>query len=188
MSNDLKTKQSKYISLLLRHKPEAGNLTLDQHGWCDVRALIKAVKDQFKGFSLADLEDIVTTDEKQRYAFNDTKTKIRANQGHSINVDVEFKELIPTTNLYHGTATRYLDSIMRDGLTPQSRQWVHLTDKLDEAILTGSRHGTPVVLVIDVAKMIEDGYKFYISANNRYMIKHVPAKYIINMIYQDYKG
>ena len=187
MSNDLKTSQSKYISLLLRHKPEAGNLTLDLHGWCDVSALIKAVKNKFKSFSLNDLENIVATDEKQRYSFNDTKTKIRANQGHSVNVDIEFKELTPTTNLYHGTAIRYLDSIMKDGLTPQSRQWVQLTDKLDEAILTGRRHGTPVVLVIDAPKMAEDGYKFYISANNRYMIKHVPAKYIIDFIYHDYR-
>ena len=178
MSNDLKTNQSKYISLLLRHKPEAGNLTLDSHGWCDTNKLINAVKREFGQFDLNSLEEIVREDSKQRYSFNENKSKIRANQGHSINVDLEFKEIIPTKTLYHGTATRFLDSILKEGLKPQSRQWVHLTDKLEEAIATGRRHGKPVVLYIKVDKMLEDGYKFYISENNRYMIKHVPSKYI----------
>ena len=183
MANNLKTQISQYIALLLRHKPEVGGLTLDNHGWCDTKALIKSIKMEFNNFNMELLEEIVREDSKQRYSFNENKTKIRANQGHSIKVDLEFKEIHPDKPLYHGTATRFLNSIMKEGVKPQSRQWVHLTDNLEEAVATGKRHGTPVILVINVANMLKDGYKFYISENNRYMIKEIPSKYIIETRY-----
>ena len=175
------TKASKYIALLLRHKPEEGNLTLDKEGYCPTNDLVKALKRQFTWFTLEDLKDIVASDEKGRYSFNETKSKIRANQGHSTNqVNITFKEVTPPDVLYHGTATRFLDDIYREGLKPMSRQYVHLSKDIETATKVGSRHGNLYILEIDCKKMIEDGYKFYLSENQVYLTKSVPRKYIKN--------
>ena len=179
--NDLKTKESKYIALLLRHKPEEGNLTLDKEGYCLTDSLVKAVKKEFPSFSLNDLKDIVASDEKGRYSFNENQTKIRANQGHSTNqVNITFKEVIPPNILYHGTATRFLNNIYKEGLKPMNRQYVHLSKDIETANKVGSRHGKVYILEIDCQKMVEDGYKFYISENNVYLTKSVDRKYIKN--------
>lgn len=172
------TKASKFISLLLRHKPEVGNLTLDEHGWCDVSDLIVVVEKRNSGFSMNDLEEVVRTDEKQRYSFNENKTLIRANQGHSIPVDVELSETTPPDVLYHGTATKNVDSIQDIGLQHMSRLYVHLSSDYETAVKVGSRHGKPVVFTVDAKKMYEDGFKFYLSANGVWLIKEVPAHYL----------
>ena len=174
-------KASKYIALLLRHKPEEGNLTLDREGYCPTVDLVRAVKRQFTWFTLNDLYDIVNSDEKGRYSFDTHKIRIRANQGHSTNqVNITFKEVIPPDVLYHGTATRFLNNIYKEGLKPMNRQYVHLSKDIETANKVGSRHGNVYILEIDCKKMVEDGYKFYISENNVYLTKSVPKKYFKN--------
>lgn len=168
-----KEKTSKFISLILRHKPEAGNLELDKHGWASVDKLLDATK-----ISMEQLEDIVYTDEKNRYSFNADKTLIRANQGHSIDVDVELLEMAPPDILYHGTATRFLDGIFAEGLKKQSRKYVHLSKDFDTAVKVGKRHGNPIVLKIDALRMWCDGYKFYIANNGVWLTDNIPVDYI----------
>lgn len=170
------TKISKFISLILRHKPETIGIKLDEHGWADVEDLLKGVDIDF-----STLEQIVKEDEKGRYSFSDDKTKIRANQGHSINVDVELEEKIPPNVLYHGTAEKYLDNINLEGLKPMSRLYVHLTEDLEIAKKTGQRHGKLVIFEIDAKRMIDDGIKFYLSVNNVWLVRTVPPKYLSRM-------
>ena len=167
----------KYIALILRHKPEVIGITLDEHGWANVPDLIKGInKTQY--FTMGMLEKIVEEDNKQRYSFNREKTLIRANQGHSINVDVELKEMIPPDILYHGTGMKYCNSIDRDGLIPKSRLYVHLSKDIDTAINVGSRHGDPVVYKVKAKEMYNGGYKFYLSANGVWLTKEVPIVYL----------
>lgn len=167
----------KLISLILRHKPDVIGITLDEHGWANVDELIKSVNKRHK-LTMEMLEEIVATDNKQRYSFNEDKTKIRANQGHSINVDVELEEIAPPEYLWHGTARKYVDSIIKDGLIPKSRLYVHLSDNYDTAVNVGKRHGEPVVLCIWAGDMYRDGHKFYRSKNGVWLVKHVPVEYM----------
>ena len=170
---------SKFISLILRHKPEAIGITLDEHGWAEVAALIDGIN--AAGGHRLDmdlLEEIVRTDEKQRYSFNEDHSLIRANQGHSVPVDVELEEKTPPAVLYHGTGEKYVSSIGERGLIPKSRLYVHLSSDIPTAKKVGSRHGKPVVYAVDCAKMAADGYRFYLSANHVWLTKAVPAKYL----------
>lgn len=167
------TKTSKYISLILRHKPETIGITLDPHGWADVDRLLAGV-----GISMEELEEIVSTDEKQRYSFNDDKTRIRANQGHSIQVDLELMEKEPPETLYHGTTGRFLGAIQKEGLHRQSRQYVHLSGDLETALKVGSRRGKPVVLLVHAGEMYRDGYAFYQSENGVWLTNEVPVQYL----------
>lgn len=169
---------SKFLSLILRHKPEVIGITLDKHGWANVDDLISAIQFKNKEFNMAILEEIVNTDSKRRYSFNEDKTKIRANQGHSIAVDVELKEKIPPNQLWHGTAKKYISSIEKEGLIPKSRLYVHLSADYDTALKVGMRHRTPVVYQIDTKSMVRDGYKFYLSENGVWLVKAVPVKYL----------
>ena len=167
------TKTSKFISLILRHKPEEIGITLDEHGWANVDDLIRGVNIDMKT-----LEQIVETDDKQRYSFNAYKTFIRANQGHSIPVDVELDELRPPEFLWHGTGEKYMNSICRDGLIPKSRLYVHLSSDMETAITVGKRHGNVVLLRVDARKMYQDGFKFYLSKNGIWLTKYVPTSYL----------
>ncbi|MCI7767542.1 MAG: RNA 2'-phosphotransferase [Oscillospiraceae bacterium] len=179
MDSKEKTAAGKYISLLLRHKPEAGGITLDEHGWADVNMLIAAVNGAFPfGFDMAALEDIVRTDGKQRYSFNSDRTLIRANQGHSIPVDVELPEKEPPELLYHGTGEKFVSSIDKQGLIPKSRLYVHLSKDRDTAVNVGSRHGKPVVYTVKSGEMHRDGYTFYLSVNGVWLTKEVPVRYL----------
>lgn len=171
------TKTSKYISLILRHKPETIGITLDEHGWANVNDLIKGVNKTHK-LDMELLEEIVATDDKQRYSFNGDKTKIRANQGHSIDVDVELEEAVPPQYLWHGTGEKYVESIMESGLIPKSRLYVHLSEKYLTAVDVGLRHGRPKVLCVKSGQMYEDGYKFYKSKNGVWLTKFVPIEYL----------
>lgn len=172
------TKVSIYMSLILRHKPETIGITLDEHGWADVKKLIEGVSRNYPGFDFDILEDIVRTDDKQRYSFNEDKTKIRANQGHSILVNLELKPVKPPKFLYHGTGVKYEDDIWQDGIIPKSRQYVHLSEDLPTAINVGRRHGEPVVFRVYTEGMYEDGFIFYKSENGVWLTDRVPSEYL----------
>lgn len=167
---------SKFIALVLRHKPETIGITLDEHGWADVGELISGIAKQ-QPFDMETLERIVATDEKQRYSFNEDKTLIRANQGHSIPVDVELEEEEPPAILYHGTGVKYKASIEENGLIPKSRLYVHLSVDEETALKVGKRHGKPIIYTINATQMHKDGYKFYLSKNGVWLTKSVPVKY-----------
>ncbi len=171
------TETSKYISLILRHKPDVIGITLDEHGWADVDQLIEGVN-KTHPLTRQMLAEIVRTDEKQRYSFNEDQTKIRANQGHSIPVDVELAEEIPPAVLYHGTGEKYVSSIDCQGLLAKSRLYVHLSKDIPTALKVGRRHGRPVIYQIDCRQMVKDGYKFYLSANGIWLTAHVPPAYL----------
>lgn len=171
-------KISKFISLVLRHHPEALGLTLDEHGWADVEEMIHAIQ-QKQPFTFHDLEQIVKEDTKQRYSFNEDITLIRANQGHSIPVDVQLQQIQPPDVLWHGTAERFISSIDKIGLNPKSRLYVHLSTDIETANQVGKRHGKPFIYQIDARQMHQDGYKFYLSKNQVWLTKKVPAKYLI---------
>ncbi len=171
------TKIGRQLSFILRHKPESIGITLDEHGWANVEELIEGINRTYP-FDMALLEEVVRTDDKTRFAFNEDKTKIRANQGHSISVDVELKEATPPPILYHGTAEKYVDAIEESGLLSRSRLYVHLSRDLDTAIAVGKRHGSVVVYLVDAARMFADGYLFYLSANGVWLTKSVPKQYL----------
>ncbi len=170
-------KISKYISLILRHKPEAAGITLDEHGWADVGELIRGIQ-KTQRFNMEMLEEIVRTDQKQRYSFNEDKTRIRANQGHSIPVDVELPVTEPPEILWHGTGQKYVESIDRTGLIPKGRLYVHLSGDWETAVKVGSRHGKPMVYQVDSGQMAKDGYLFFRSVNGVWLTKQVPVKYL----------
>ncbi len=172
------TKISKYISLILRHKPQTIDITLDEHGWADVEALIDGVARTYEGFDRTVLDEIVATDNKQRYCYSEDGTRIRANQGHSVKVDVELEEKIPPDILWHGTAERFVNSINAKGLIPKGRLYVHLSKDIVTAEAVGARHGKPMIYKVNCAKMVEDGYKFYISVNGVWLTKVVPVEYL----------
>lgn len=174
-----KQKFSRFLSLILRHDPGKINLELDGQGWADVAELLEKVNQVRKtSVTLTDLEEVVAEDNKQRYRFNADKSRIRANQGHSINIDLGLEPSIPPAMLYHGTAMRFVDSIMANGLRSGSRQHVHLSLDVETATAVGKRHGKPVILEINAAQMSADGILFYLSDNNVWLTKHVPVKYI----------
>ncbi len=171
-------KFSVFISLVLRHKPDTAGIQLDEHGWANVDELIEGINNTGRKIDMDILEEIVMTDNKQRYSFNEDKTLIRANQGHSIPVDVELEEKQPPQYLYHGTADRFLVFIMIEGLKPMSRLYVHLSKDQETAMKVGKRHGKPVVLRIKAEEMWKDGVKFYLSQNGVWLTKYVDKKYI----------
>ena len=166
------------MSLILRHKPEVIGITLDEHGWASVNDLICGIEKNNPGFTMDLLEQIVRTDSKQRYSFNDDKSLIRANQGHSVNVDVELKEKEPPEYLYHGMGEKYVKSINQDGLIPKSRLYVHLSKDIKTAENVGKRHGKEVIYRINSGQMYRDGYKFYLSENGVWLTKEAPVKYL----------
>ncbi len=169
---------SKFLAMVLRHKPEVIGIRLDRHGWCEVDELIKAMQNYGKMIDRDILKTIVETDRKQRYSFDDSHTRIRANQGHSIHVDLELEEVKPPDVLYHGTVESFVDSIFQEGLVSGDRQYVHLSKDIKTATAVGSRRGIPVILRIDTKSMYEDGFKFYLSANGVWLCDYVPGEYI----------
>ncbi|KIC61832.1 RNA 2'-phosphotransferase [Chryseobacterium taiwanense] len=179
MNEQQMKKISKFISLVLRHKPEIINLNLDENGWAIVDELItKSKRDSHQGFTFEELEEIVETNDKKRFIFNEDKTKIRANQGHSIDIDLALKPQQPPEFLYHGTAQANLDSILEKGIEKRSRQHVHLSQDKETATKVGMRHGKPIILIIKTQEMFDDGIEFYLSENNVWLTDFVDAKYI----------
>lgn len=174
-------KLSKFISLVLRHNPDAAHITLDEHGWANVEELLAGIRSTGRKIDMTLLEEIVATDSKQRYSFNQDKTMIRANQGHSIAVDVELAVQEPPEFLYHGTAARFMESIEREGLKPMGRLYVHLSKDIETALKVGARHGVPVVLKVHSGDMCKAGHLFYLSENGVWLTKKVDAKYFEQM-------
>ena len=174
------TALSKFLSLILRHKPETVNLSLDSEGYIDINQLISNINNNSEYYiTRATLDHIVTTDSKQRYSYNETKTKIRANQGHSIPVDLHLTPQIPPEIQYHGTSKRFLDSILSDGIKPMSRQYVHLSSDSTTAAIVGKRHGdSPIIFMIETKPLIDSGYQFYLSENKVWLTDYIPAKYL----------
>ena len=168
---------SKFLSLILRHKPETIGICLDEHGWANVDELIAGIAKSHK-FNMNILEEIVRTDEKQRYSFNEDKTLIRANQGHSVPVDLEFEAVEPPEELWHGTGEKYVSSIDVQGLIAKSRLYVHLSGDEETAVKVGARHGKPVLYIVKSGQMYRDGYEFYRSVNGVWLTKEVPVNYL----------
>ncbi len=181
MSQNLKEIQkiSKYMSLVLRHKPQAIGIQLDEHGWADVEQLIAGIS-QTHPLDREMLEEIVRTDDKQRYALSEDGMRIRANQGHSIPVDVELEERTPPEILWHGTGEKFVSFIEQQGLLSKSRLYVHLSPDIETARRVGSRHGRPIVFQVLSGEMYRDGYRFYCSRNGVWLTKSVPARYLKN--------
>jgi putative RNA 2'-phosphotransferase len=176
MTEQQRTKISKRLSYILRHAPDSVGLTLDENGWASVHDL----RTKFGSpLSIEDLKEVVETNEKKRFAFNDDLTKIRASQGHSIEIDLAYQPTTPPDFLFHGTATRFIESIKKDGLLKGSRHHVHLS--LDEvtARKVGARHGSPVILTLKSKEMYEAGYVFYVSENDVWLTEHVPTRFIV---------
>ena len=167
-------RKGKQLSFLLRHDTE---YRFDEHGYREVQDLV-----QNHGFTKDEIVELVETNDKQRYEFNDDKSKIRARQGHSVNVNVDLKETLPPDVLFHGTATRFLESIREKGILKMSRNYVQLSEKIDTAMEVGGRHGNPVVLGVDTKTMREDGIKFYLSNNNVWLTEFVDSKYILAIL------
>jgi len=168
----------KFLALLLRHKPEVLNLDMDENGYVSVEELIEKASKEYE-LNRDILDEIVITDNKQRFSYNGDKSKIRASQGHSVNVDVNLKEETPPDILFHGTSERFKESILEKGLLPMTRLYVHLSKDKDTAYNVGKRHGLPVIIYeVDCAQMVKDGYKFYLSDNKVWLTKEVPYKYL----------
>ncbi|WP_298208706.1 RNA 2'-phosphotransferase [Acidovorax sp.] len=169
---------SKFLSLVLRHKPQTIGLTLDPAGWADVNELLLKAAQHKRPLPLELLQTVVETSDKKRFAFSSDGSKIRANQGHSIDVELGLPAANPPAVLYHGTAQRFLDSILAQGLTKQQRHHVHLTEDQATAVAVGSRYGHPVLLAIDARCMAEDGRVFFLAANGVWLTEQVPSSYV----------
>jgi len=172
-------KLGRFLSLVLRHNPDAAGISLDEHGWADVQELLAGVCRSGRQIDMETLERIVRENNKQRYSFNEDHTKIRANQGHSVQVDVELTAVKPPRYLYHGTAARFLTAIQQEGIKKMSRQYVHLSGDFQTAMAVGRRHGSPVVITIDAEAMAHDGETFYLSANGVWLCEYVAPKYFL---------
>lgn len=169
---------SKFLSLVLRHKPEEIGITLDAAGWVDVDELLDACAKRSVDISRKRLESIVESSDKKRFAFNQDQSRIRANQGHSVSVELGYLPVTPPEVLYHGTATRFLESITATGLMKQQRSHVHLSADVQTAANVGQRHGRLALLEVNTAQMKQDGYLFYLSDNGVWLTDNVPAKYL----------
>ncbi len=169
---------SKYLSKHLRHQPERLGLTLADGGWVRVDTLLAACTRHHFPITREELTEVVTHNDKQRFAFDATGTLIRANQGHSVAVDLHLEPLVPPATLYHGTGHRAVAAILRYGLLKMSRHHAHLSSDSATARTVGARHGKPVVFAIAAAAMHRDGYHFYRSANGVWLVEHVPPAYL----------
>ncbi len=178
MNEKLKTSISKLLSLVLRHNPESIGIQLDENGWVAVADLLTQLKAHNKAITFSELEEIVATNNKQRFAFNDDHSCIRANQGHSIEVDMNFEAKQPPHVLYHGTVGDALEAIAAGGLQKMGRQHVHLSADITTAEKVGMRRGKPVILTINSGAMFNNGCVFYQSENGVWLTDNVPVHYI----------
>jgi putative RNA 2'-phosphotransferase len=169
---------SKFLSLILRHEPERVGLKLGEAGWVGVNELLQAVNANGVTLTLEQLQHIVATSDKKRYAFSEDGQRIRASQGHSVEVDLQYLPQTPPEILYHGTATRFLDGIRQDGLQRMERHDVHLSAETKVTLQVGGRHGKPVLLIIRAGDMYRAGFVFRCSANGVWLVDHVPPQFI----------
>ena len=169
---------SKRLSYVLRHRPDAAGVTLDAHGWVDVDVLLAGLAAAGTAMTRADLDRVVADNPKQRFALSPDGRRIRASQGHSIDVDLGYAPATPPAVLYHGTAERHLASIRTTGLERRGRHHVHLSATVATARTVGARHGRPVVLVVDAARMAVDGHAFFVTPNGVWLVEAVPPSYL----------
>lgn len=175
---------SKFLSFVLRHQPDAIGITLDREGWTDIGALIDAAANDGKHLDRDMIQAVVTSSDKKRFAISDDGMRIRAVQGHSTEtVDINYVARLPPEFLYHGTATRFMESIQKDGLLPGSRQHVHLSQDEETARAVGQRHGKPMVLELKALLMHEQGFKFFQAENGVWLSSHVPIIFITEKTY-----
>jgi putative RNA 2'-phosphotransferase len=170
---------SKFLSLTLRHQPEKIGLRLSESGWASVEELIEASRRSGVEFTLEELQNVVASNDKKRFSLSEDGLRIRANQGHSVEVDLGYAPNIPPEILYHGTAERFLASIKQQGLVKGKRHHVHLSADADVAMKVGRRHGRPVVLRIEAGRMYRDELVFYLSANGVWLTESVPIQYLV---------
>lgn len=181
MNKSEQTKISKFLSYVLRHKPETIGLKMDKNGWVNIAELISKTNlaSEIDPLTLEQLKEVVASSDKKRFLISEDETKIKANQGHSINVDLQLKQQTPPEVLYHGTAERFLESIRKDGLIPGERHHVHLSADFDTAHTIGQRYGKPIVLKIKALMMYQQGFKFFLSDNGVWLTDKVPVEFII---------
>ncbi len=176
MKDDIRT--SKFLSLVLRHQPQSIGIVLDENGWTDVSLLIEKTNKTGIVLDFETLKHIVETNPKKRFAFNSDLTKIRASQGHSVEVDLGYVPQKPPEVLYHGTTDSALSSIMQTGIEKRSRQHVHLSKDEETAIKVGQRHGKAVILQVLAQKMFDEGFQFFLSDNGVWLTDEVPVRFI----------
>lgn len=169
---------SKFLSLVLRHQPEKIGIRLDEAGWVDVDVLLRATARHGKRISRETLDEVVRTNDKQRFSFSANGLRIRANQGHSVDVDLGYRPAEPPEILLHGTPSRFVDSIRRDGLKKMNRHHVHLHAEESTATAVGSRRGKPVLLKVRAREMARQGHEFFVTPNEVWLTDHVPAEFI----------
>jgi len=169
---------SRLLSLVLRHQPEKIGITLDDNGWVSVDDLLLKLTQYNHLLTKEDLISIVLENDKQRFSFSEHGTKIRANQGHSVSVDLQLKKEVPPQILYHGTSSDKVNSILKTGLNKGSRHHVHLSKDLSTATSVGSRHGKPVLFEVQSKQMYAEGFSFFISENGVWLTDEVPPKYL----------
>ena len=174
-------KASKYLSRHLRHDPGRLGLTLAPGGWVEVDALLRACAAHSFSLTRAELDEVVERNDKRRFSFDETGTRIRANQGHSVEVDLGLPATAPPDVLFHGTSEGTVDAILRDGLRRMGRHHVHLSPDVSTAKRVGGRRGRPVVLEVDSGRMAADGHEFHVSANGVWLTLEVPAEYLQRM-------
>ncbi|WP_019500995.1 RNA 2'-phosphotransferase [Pseudanabaena sp. PCC 6802] len=177
MSKNLES-TSKFLSLVLRHRPETIGLALDEAGWANVESLIELATKHKHPLSRELIEEIVAKNDKKRFSLSADSSSIRANQGHSVKVNLGLAIAVPPELLYHGTATRFIESIKLHGLIPGSRQHVHLSFDIETAAKVGQRHGKPIVLIVKALQMYESGRSFYLSDNGVWLTESVPTTFI----------
>lgn len=178
MNEKQRTRTSKFLSLVLRHEPQKIGLELDPSGWAEVEPLLAACRRHGVPIKRAELEKVVATNEKKRFAFSDDGRKIRASQGHSVEVTLGYAPQTPPPHLFHGTATRFLESIRAEGLRKGERHHVHLSADAETARSVGQRHGRPVILIIQTEAMLALGHSFFVSENGVWLTEHVPVEFI----------
>lgn len=178
MNDELTTRRSKFLSLVLRHEPEKAGLRLDAAGWVSVADLLAGCAAARRALTRDELRHVVETNAKKRFEFSADGTRIRASQGHSVEVELEYAAKVPPAVLYHGTATRFLDSIREKGLLKMKRHHVHLSAETRVTMQVGARHGIPVLLHIQAEPMHQQGHVFYQSTNGVWLVDHVPVAFI----------
>jgi putative RNA 2'-phosphotransferase len=172
------TRASKFLSLILRHQPDLIGITLDEQGWTDVATLLTKARAHGQKLGFDELAYIVETSPKQRFRFNDDQTQIRASQGHSVEVELGYTPTAPPEVLYHGTATRHQEAILRDGLQKMARHHVHLSADMATARNVGARHGRVILFQVDAGQMHRDGRLFYQADNGVWLTDEVPTTYL----------
>ncbi|MBH8566976.1 RNA 2'-phosphotransferase [Nostoc sp. CENA67] len=171
-------KISKFLSKHLRHQPHSIGIQLAPGGWVAVDELLVACANNNFPISHEELQEVVATSDKKRFSFDPTGTLIRANQGHSVEVDLQLQPMVPPDMLYHGTGSTAVESILQTGLRKMLRHHVHLSKDIATAQIVGARHGKPVVFAVDAGAMHQAGYSFYCSDNGVWLVEFVPPEYL----------